>query len=366
MTKKTAGSAWATRKRIQTRAPLGKPGSQRPLYRVDDNGDGACLSPAEFGGNDLEGWGRSFESFHRLNEAGLKALAIRPEFESTPQGPKLILYPGDHVGAIPLRSGTSGQVVAGLVVRPRFGWSGIGSILADIGWHAAPDILSMPLVPGSGREVPPWVLAGPVVARINALLDVLKRGFDFKTGTLRAPRGTILWQRYIKESLTTGRWHHIPSRFPDLASDPVLRGAVRWTLERVIQELVNVGGTDETAARLAGDARLLLKRVDDVPRVYPRPELLQKLLRSDPLLQQALRSGFDAMGWVRDERGLGGGRQMDGLSWSLALNRLWNTTLKPKCGSKCGARVGRCGAADSERPSRLFTGRIRAIDHSAT
>lgn len=311
------------RARRKSRGPLGSAGRQKPLYRADDSGDGVHLSPRLFGGSDVEGWGRSFESFQRLNESAFKALALTPRFESTPRGPELKLYPRAHVGAIPLRSGTSGHIVAGFVVRPRFGWSGVGSILTHIGWHAAPDILSMPLVPGSGREVPPWVLAGPVLARLRRLLDTLKRGFDFRTDTLRAPRGTILWSRYIRQSISAGRWHHVPSRFPDLSSDPLLRGAVRWTLERVLQELVLVGRDDRIAVGLERDAQRLLDRVNDVPRVYPRPELLRRMAGSNPLLEETIRSGLDAIGWVRDERGLGGGRQMDGLAWSMALDRLW-------------------------------------------
>ena len=309
--------------RRRARGPLSSPGRQQPLYRADDNGDGVQLSPRLFGGSDPEGWGRSFDSFQRLNESAFKALAVTARFDGTSRGPELKLYPGSSVGAIPLRSGNSGHVVAGFIVRPRFGWTGIGSILAHLGWHAAPDILSMPLVPGSGREVPPWILAGPVLARLRALLDALKRGFDFRVDTLRAPRGTIMWSRYIRESLSTGQWHRVPSRFPDLSSDPLLRGAVRWTLERVLQELVAVGGRDRIAVDLEGDAQRLLERVSDVARVYPRPELLRRLVGSDPLLEATLRSGLDAIGWVRDERGLGGGRQMDGLAWSMALDRLW-------------------------------------------
>jgi 5-methylcytosine-specific restriction endonuclease McrBC regulatory subunit McrC len=44
---------------------------------------------------------------------------------------------------------------------------------------------------------------------------------------------------------------------------------------------------------------------------------------ADALVPKILRSGFDAIAWVRDERGLGGGRQMDGLAWSMPLDRLW-------------------------------------------
>lgn len=248
----------------------------------------------------------------------------------TTVGPVSAWTLANSVGAIPLRSGTSGQVVAGFVVRPRFGWTGIGSILENIGWHAAPDILPMPLVPGSGREVPPWVLAGPVLARLKALLDSLNRGFDFRSDTLRAPRGTILWSKYLRESLATGRWHHVPSRFPDLSSDPLLRGAVRWTIERVLQELTTVAGHDRIAVGLEHDALLMLERVRDVPRVYPRTELLRRVVGGDPFVGEVLRSGLDAMGWVRDERGLGGGRQMDGLAWTMALDCLWECYVAAK------------------------------------
>jgi len=296
---------------------------QSRLYRADDNGSGVELDPKAFGGHDEEGWGRAYESFHRLNEGVFSALGVTPRFERSARGPVLSLCPSGRAGAIPLRSGTTGHVVAGYVVRPRFGWSGVGSILSETGWHAAPRILPVPLVPGSGREVPPWVLAGPVIVRLRALLDQLKRGFDFKEETLQAPRGTIRWSRYLRSSLPSGKWHHVPCRFPDLSTDPVLRGAIRWTLERVLQELAIAAGDDRVALGLRVDAMRLLEHVGDVPRVYPRVELMARLSAGDPLLAQVVQSGLDAIGWVRDERGLGGGRQMDGLAWVLPLERLW-------------------------------------------
>lgn len=50
-------------------------------------------------------------------------------------------------------------------------------MLSQTGWAAAPSFLEGALVPGSGREVPPWVLAGPVLARLAELLDALRRGY---------------------------------------------------------------------------------------------------------------------------------------------------------------------------------------------
>lgn len=324
------------------------PPQQGRLYRADDNGPGVELDPVAFGGNSEEGWGRAYESFRRLNDDAFAALGVAPRFESTARGPVLTLCPGGRAGAIPLRSSTTGHVVAGYVVRPRFGWTGVGSILSKTGWHSAPNILPMPLVPGSGREVPPWVLAGPVIARLRALLDSLKRGFDFKEDTPQAPRGTIQWSRYLRTSLPSGRWHHLPCRFPDLSTDPILRGAIRWTLERVLEELGLVAGHDRVALGLRTDAMRLLEQLGNIARVYPRAELIGRMGGGDPLLGQIVRSGLEAIGWVRDERGLGGGRQMDGLAWSLPLERLWEDHVAAKVQERVRQeggvlRVGRRG-----------------------
>ena len=334
----------ATRRRWRIRPPP----QQGRLYRAVDNGPGIELDPAPFGGSGEEGWGRAYESFRRLNEEAFSALSLTQRFESTSRGLVLTLIPSDRVGAIPLRSGTTGHVVGGYVVRPRFGWSGVGAILSETGWSSAPDILSVPLVPGSGREVPPWVLAGPVIARLRALLEQLKRGFDFKESTTQTPRGTIRWSKYLSTSLPSGRWHQVPCRFPDLSTDPMLRGAIRWTLERVLEELGLVAGADRVALGLSGDAMRLLDQLGDVARVYPRADLISRMSGGDPLLAQTVRSGLEAIGWVRDERGLGGGRQMDGLAWSLPLDRLWEdhvaATVQKQVRKEGGVlRLGRRG-----------------------
>lgn len=161
------------------------------------------------------------------------------------------------------------------------------------------------------------------MARLRDMLDRITRGFDLHEDTLRSPRGTIRWPQYARESLPRGRWHHVPCRFPNLASDPLLRGAIRWTLERVLLELTLAGGQDRVALELGNSAKLLLDRVADVPSVYPRPELFTRTASTDPLMDHVVRYGLDAIGWVRDERGLGGGQQMDGLAWVLPLERLW-------------------------------------------
>jgi hypothetical protein len=55
----------------------------------------------------------------------------------------------------------------------------------------------------------------------------------------------------------------------------------------------------------------------------PRRAELDRFGAVDRLLGTALRRGLEALGWVTEERGLGGGREMDGLSWTLPLHDLW-------------------------------------------
>lgn len=235
--------------------------------------------------------------------------------------------PCGKAGAIPLRSAQTGRVVGGLLVSPRFGWSGVGRVLVETGWPALPEFLPLPMVPGSGREVPPWVLAGPVLARLELMLRRMQRGYQQREAVLGSPRGRILCNRYISESLVRGQWHRVPCRFPDLGHDPRLRSYVRWVLERVHADLVRVGRTDPVAVGLATVARNLLETLLDVEPQRPRRHELDHWGRHR-LADEALRLGIEAMAWVEEERGLGGGREMDGLAWALSLEQLWEAYVE--------------------------------------
>lgn len=303
---------------------MGAAPAQKPLFKARDHGSGVTLAadafaPAQRGG----GWGPFAESFLRMNETALTRLDVKVEIGSSDAGVRIHLVPGGRAGAIPLRSAQTGSVAGGLIVEPRFGWSGVGTVLSQTGWAATPDFLEGPLVPGSGREVPPWVLAGPVLARLAELLDALRRGYNTKEETLRQPRGRILWDRYISESMTNGRWADLPCRYPELSIDPIIRRMARWALERVRSELAGVGGHDAIARFLVAVADDLLFRVRDVLPFAPRRSDLDRLGANERLLGAALRRGIEALGWISEERGLGGGREMDGLAWTLPLHELW-------------------------------------------
>lgn len=209
------------------------------------------------------------------------------------------------------------------MVSPRFGWPGIGRVLSATGWGSGPEFLPQPLVPGSGREVPPWVLAGPVLQRLADLLSHLRPGYRDRCEVRSHPRGQIHWPTYLSTQLPAGRWHHLPCRFSELDTDSRLRQAIRWTLERVHGDLIVSGGRDTIALLLAHSAMHLLEQVSDVPARRPSQRELEHNLEAGPMGSVALREGLCAMGWIVDERGLGGGRSSDGLAWALPLETLW-------------------------------------------
>lgn len=350
---KTWPAAMPTRRRARRPLPqrvaprhAGAAPNQKPLIRATDHGRGVALdpevfAPAQRGG----GWGAFAESFLRLNEKSLARLDVAAEVSSSESGVRLSLVPGSRTGAVPLRSAQTGHVSAGFLVEPRFGWAGVGRVLTQTGWQTQPDFLEGPLVPGSGREVPPWVLAGPVLARLADLLRALRRGYRIEEEALRHPRGQIVWSRYLRESVVRGKWEQLPCRFPDLASDPKLRRMIRWGVERVRQALLSASGGDAIARLLIAVADEVLTRLRDVVPLIPARDELTRLADSR-VADVLLRNGLEALGWVVDERGLGGGREMDGLAWSMRLDELWESYVEAAVRREAAAtggavRVGR-------------------------
>jgi len=112
-------------------------------------------------------------------------------------------------------------------------------------------------------------------------------------------------------------------RFPDLDADPILRRMVRWALQRVRDDLAVVGGVDSVARLLVAIADELISKVRDVQPLTPSRSELNRLTSGDSGLEASLRRGLEALGWIVDERGLGGGREMDGLAWAAPLESLW-------------------------------------------
>ncbi len=190
---------------------------ERPLLTLDDQGSPRALSPSLFGvGGRDRTWNAHAESFLAANRPGLEALAVQPRLVPGVSEIGLELRPGGVVGAVPLRAPDTRRVAGGIVVRPRFGWGGIGQLLQEIGWSASPTLLEMPLVPGATREVPPWVLAGPILQRLGRLLQDVRRDFRLVEEVHQSPRGQVLWGRYVSEQMVRGAFHQLSCRFLEL------------------------------------------------------------------------------------------------------------------------------------------------------
>jgi hypothetical protein len=298
--------------------------SQKPLYAAVDDGNPVVVKQADFAPQSRGGsWGTFSESFIRFNEHALRELDVAPNVVAAHPEPAIQLLPGGRAGAIPLRSAQTGTVVAGLVVKPRFGWAGVGQVMSQTGWAASPHFLELPLVPGSARQVPPWVLAGPVLLRLQALLASITPGYEIREEIRHSPRGSVIWPRYIAGSLAKGLWQRLPCRFPDLTKDPLIRANIRWALERVRLDLTKIGGREPVATTLVLLASKLLDQLTEVAPLRPRTEQLERIGLTRALGHMTFKRGLQALGWVADERGLGGGQEMDGLSWQLPLEILW-------------------------------------------
>jgi hypothetical protein len=305
---------------------------QLPLYTASDNGIAVTISPEAFAGapsgaRRAGDWGGFADAFLKLNQKALAALDVTPETAADASGFTLRLRPGGRTGAVPLRSGQTGHVAGGIVVQPRFGWAGVGRVLQETGWPAFPEFHQLPMVPGSGREVPPWVLAGPVLVRLEALLKQMRRGYQEREEMLAKPRGRILWHRYIDESLARGHWEQLPCRFPDLGHDPQLRRHIRWALERVYADLRRVAPTDRVAVDLAHTAQQLIALLSGVIPLRPQTDELARWSRVG-ILDTTVLQGLEAIAWIDEERGLGGGRELDGIAWSLSLSQLWEAYVE--------------------------------------
>ena len=257
----------------------------------------------------------------------------------------LLIRAGSAVGAIPLISPTTARPDYGLVVQPRFPWAGIGPMLAEMGWRITPTPLRLPLLCRSERRVPVWVLSFMILARLRALLDSLDRRFEQTTEVRQAPRGTVNWVQYATRSLPHASFLSIPCTFSDLRDDRLLKGAVRFTVERQLRALETQKEHGAFVHRLIELGHTLLRRVQTVPPYIPSATMLgswlQRPMRSEPFL-----NGLQAIEWTIDERGLAGLSDLEGIPWTMPMEKFfeaWIETIFGVVAQRTGGqmRVGR-------------------------
>lgn len=331
----------ATRRRARRSSPGSS--ARRParaLLSGTDHGAPILVSPDDVGGVG-DGW---VEPFLRANEAALGRLevgiAILPGREQ-----RVALAPASKIGAVPLLSPATQRTVAGLLIRPRFDWSSLGAIYRSIGFSVPPTVGGGALVPGSARHVPPWILAAPVLSRIEAILARNKRAFIEVDEERQTPRGRIDWSQWARQHLPSGHWTRFPCSFPEPVLDPALAANIRWTTERLRLELGRAGELETS--------RTLLARVDDIETAVGEGPRVRPNWRRGGREDTALLEGLEAMGWVAEERGLGGAIVLDGLAWDVNVNEVWEAWVRrfvADLAPRLGLRYG--GKANQEVPLR--------------
>ncbi|MDW8480048.1 MAG: hypothetical protein RML12_10015 [Xanthomonadales bacterium] len=222
--------------------------------------------------------------------------------------------------------------MAGLLVAPRFRWSALGEVYTAIGFVVSPTLGGLPPVPGSAREVPPWLLAAEVLGRIAAALGERRRGFPEREELRPSPRGGIRWGRWASEQLPRGDWARFPCRYSEPGEDPQLLAGLRWTLGRLRESLSEVAWSTPSRILLER-ARRLAHRIGPGPEERPAPDWRL------PLAGERLRAALEAMGWVAEERGLGGSRALDGLAWDVSVDAVWEAWVVA-FGRELGPRLG--------------------------
>lgn len=346
-------------------APIGiwqRGARTRPLLESVDHGDPILVSAHDVEARDREQW---VEPFLTANRSQLQRLRLEAETRVGRDGVRIALHPRERIGAVPLLAPCTRRVVAGLLVKPRFGWTSVGNVLGSIGYRIEPEVGGAPLVPGSAREVPPWILAGTVLVRIRRLLERLGRQFGSADESRRAPRGRVDWTDYARRSLPSGHWDRFRCIFSDLREDPWLLAALRWTLERLTTDLAPTAGSP-IGQRLLEDARILVLRLGLGPSERAGVGELERAL-GDPVASDFLRAAVEAMGWVRDERGLGGLRTLEGLAWSLATDTLWEAWVESvlaEVARRLGARVRTAREGATRRPL-VWQTPLRSLGHLA-
>ena len=281
------------------------------------------------------------EQFVTQNRSLLSLLDVRIDCEYDGSDVRLVVQAGSAVGAIPLVSPTTARPDYGLVVQPRFPWAGIGPMLGAMGWRVSPAPLRLPLLRRSERRVPVWVLSSMILIRLRALLDSLDRRFELVEETRRAPRGSVNWTKYATQSLPRGGFSSVPCRFPDLRDDRLLKGAVRYTVERQIVALESQIEHGAFVHQLIEFAQELLRRVVAVPAYLPSPTNLSAWLQR-PMRTEHLAEGLQAIEWTVDERGLAGISDLEGIPWRMPMDRFfeaWAETVFGNVALRTGGRM---------------------------
>lgn len=295
---------------------------------------------------------RFVSQFAQQNRALLHHCGARIECEYQGRDVAIALHTSSTIGALPLLSPTSARPDYGLVIQPRFPWSGIGPMLMETGLKVTPTPLRFPMLRRSERRVPPWVLSSMVLARIDALLKTISPHFEFTTAIHSAPKGQVDWPSYATRSLPRAAWLEVPCRYPDFGRDRALLGAIRFCLEKQIRSLDTQRAAGSFVHRLLALATSLLDPLRDIPALAPAPGAMHSWLQR-PFRSTAFVEGLEGMNWTLDERGLAGLSDLEGIPWQMSMEdffEAWVETIAQLIAQQTGGKLTTARSRATVRP----------------
>jgi hypothetical protein len=279
--------------------------------------------------------------FIRDNRGLLKDYGVSVESKFDGQTVSLSFTSTNFIGALPLLSPTSGKPDYGLIIKPRFEWAGLGPMLSLMGWKIVPTPLRLPLIPGTERKVPPWVLSSITLRRIQLMIDQINRTFNFTESDLVAPKGTVNWNLYANCRIPAAKFLDIPCKYPDLKDNDELKSGIHFTLKLILSSLQSQRTAGIFVLQLIEICENLISRVN---KVIPKQisGLTLQHWNNLPIRTEAFREGLQAIEWTVEDRGLAGMANLQGLPWIMPMEiffEAWVETVASQIIRQIGGQI---------------------------
>ena len=265
--------------------------------------------------------------FLNLNRDALGKLHIEPEIYYSGDQLKLKLSAHTRIGAIPLISPITHKNEYSLIIKPRFGWQGIGPILSKTGWRTLPHILNMPQLKISERRVPPWVLSSVILTRLEKLIRHIDRRFEMDESYQSKPKGQVDWADYAQKQVTKGKFLNFKCRYPDLQENRELKSIVHFALKKQRQSLGTQRDFGVHVLQLIDYCNQLIQKVSGCPPKKPH-NLQLDYLQSSIMQGEAVKKGLEAVVWTNENKGLAGLGDLSGLPWMLNMEELFESYVE--------------------------------------
>lgn len=269
--------------------------------------------------------------FLNLNRDVFNKLHIQPEIYYSGDELKLKVKAHTRIGAIPLLSPVTHKYEYSLIVKPRFGWQGIGPILSTTGWKILPNILNLPQLKISERRVPPWVLSSVILGRLDKMIQQLDRRFEMDEVYRSKPKGSVNWVDYAQKQIPKGQFLNFRCRYPDLQENRELKSIVHFALKKQRQSLETQRDSGVYVLQLIDYCNQLIQKVAECqPK---RPNNMQiDYLQSSSIQGEVIQHGLEAVAWTTENKGLAGLGDLSGLPWMMSMEKLFESYVESVIG----------------------------------